>query len=155
MLLVITKKSGDWTELREKSPCLSSFWHDKFLHSKNEGVRMKFLAIASLMALLSFSASAEVKCFSQYRALNDAIKAHTDATDKVAADSLDSANYVMAMAAELIAQPNARVGGYGYSVQTNAQTMINNVKFLQSNAKTAEAKVSQAGQDLEDCLINN
>lgn len=114
---------------------------------------MKIL-IVILATLASFTSLAEVKCFKEFRALETAMKNHVVATDKVAVDSLESANFVMSMAIELIAQPNARVGGYGYSVKQNAQTMINNVNSLQANAKAKENLVEEHKQALEDCLIN-
>jgi len=118
---------------------------------------MKFSAFVLCSILVSanaFAETSEVKCFKELRALRASMAKHTVATDKVAADSLDSANFVMNMAVSLIAQSNTRVGAYGYSVQRNAKIMIDNVNILQQAAKTAEADVDTKANEVEDCLIN-
>lgn len=118
---------------------------------------MKFSALvicSMLFSVNSFAETSEVKCFKELRALRASIAKHSVATDRVAADSLDSANFVMSMAVSLIAQSNTRVGAYGYSVKTNAQTMIDNVTILQQGAKAAEADMGTKADEVEDCLIN-
>lgn len=118
---------------------------------------MKFSALvlcSMLFSVNSFAETSEVKCFKELRALRASIAKHTVATDRVAADSLDSANFVMNMAVSLIAQSNTRVGAYGYSVQRNAQIMLDNVNSLQQGAKTAEAEMDTKANEVEDCLIN-
>lgn len=115
---------------------------------------MKMLVV-SLMILSSLNVFAGIearRCVAEYRAVTLAMKNHVRATDKVAADALDTADFIMGIAGELIVQSDRRVGGYGYTLKRSAQVCIDNTTGLQAGAKAKEALVETAMLALEDCL---
>lgn len=115
---------------------------------------MKTLVIALLVTSSAFAATQEkIECILQYRAVMKAHRDHVKATDKVAADSLDTANYVVAVANELIVQSDRRVGAYGYGLRTEGNKAIDIANRLQTAAKAKEAVMDEAFLQLENCLL--
>lgn len=117
-------------------------------------MKKSLLAIVASFAI-SMNAFSAVKCFQESRVVEEAFEAHTANTNKTEAYGLDTGNFLMAMAVELMAQPNARVGGYGYGVKTSAQTTIDGFEFLATKSNASEKVVKDAMRALQDCLINN
>lgn len=113
------------------------------------------MLVVSLIAISSLNVFADVssrRCVAEYRAVTLAMKNHVRATDKVAADALDTADFIMGVSSELIVQSDRRVGGYGYSLKRSAQVAIDNTNGLNAQAKAKEAVVDTAMLALEDCL---
>ncbi|MFA6237518.1 MAG: hypothetical protein WC635_09350 [Bacteriovorax sp.] len=115
----------------------------------------KALLVGFASFAISLNAFSAVKCFQEQRAVEDAFKAHTANTNETEAYGLQTGNFLMAIAVELMAQPNARVGGYGYGVKTNAQTTIDSFEFLATKSNASEKVVTETLRALQDCLINN
>lgn len=115
---------------------------------------MKFLVL-SLIAISSvnaFAAEKALKCVAEYRGVMTAQRNYIKASERVFDYGVYTASFMHSMAVELIAQPNARVGGYGYSVRSNANIIENSFNSLIGGAKTKEELLQEAMLTLEDCL---
>ena len=115
-------------------------------------MKMLVVSLIALTSLNVFAADTALKCVAEYRAVMTAQRTHIKSTDRLGDYAVYSGEFMQGMATELIAQPNARVGGYGYSVRSNANTIQNSFKNLIDGMKVKEELVHTAMLALEDCL---
>lgn len=115
-------------------------------------MKMFVLFLVVVSSVNAFAADTALKCVAEYRAVMTAQRTHIKATDRLGDYAVYTGEFMQGMAVELIAQPNARVGGYGYSVRSNATTIQTSFTNLIDGVKAKEELVHQAMLGLEDCL---
>lgn len=116
---------------------------------------MKSLVLSLILVSTSAFASVNenIKCLSQFRSVMKAHKELVRSTDKVAADSMDSANFIVASGNELIVQSDRRVGSYGYHLKSEGQKAQRIARNLHDSAKANEVVVEEGFLALENCIL--
>lgn len=115
---------------------------------------MKALALVLFIFSMNSFASENIRCLSQYRAINGAVRGMSQASAALAADSLENANYIRRIGESLIVQSDRRVGSIGYTYRSEGDKAINLVRRLDSQVRIQEQAVLDAMLAYEDCLYS-
>ena len=115
-------------------------------------MKLLVLSLIAISSVNAFASEKALKCVAEYCGVMTAQRNYIKSSEKVFDYGVYTGSFMQAMAVELIAQPNARVGGYGYYVQRDATTIEKSFKSLIEGAKSKEELLLESMTTLEDCL---
>lgn len=113
---------------------------------------MKAFAVLVIFVSVNSFATEARRCLTEYRTLMTAQREYVKANDRVAAQGMNHAKFILAVANELIVQSDRRVGTYGYTLKSEGQKSIEWSTTANTAAKEKEEAVNTAMLSLEDCL---